>query len=185
MSRISHFAAAVLATAYIADASAAVSVVGAGPEKACYEASKSRHPARRAISDCTMALEQSPLSSEDRAATFVNRSVLLLRAEKSRAALHDTDSALAIIPDMPAASVNRAAALIRLERYAEAREMLDRVLPNADGINLTRGLFNRAVAAEALGDTRAAYADYTRILQLDPEFEDARLELARFQVSTN
>lgn len=185
MSRIKPLAVIAFAAALLMSAHAAVQVVGAGPEKACYDASKSRRPDLRAIAQCDAALEQSALSREDRAATFVNRSVLLLHAQKTRAALRDTDAALEIIPDMPAASVNRAAALIRLERYGEARKLLDRVLPNATGIELTRGLFNRAVAAEALGDMKAAYADYSRIVELDPDFEDAKVELARFQVSQN
>lgn len=179
----SHFAAALFSAALITTASAAVSVIGVGPQKECYDAARSKYPPVRALADCNAALEQVALSDNDRAATYVNRSVLLLTARRTKAALRDTEAALAIIPGLPAASVNRAAALIALERYAEAREMLDRVLPHAEGIDLTRGLYNHAVAAEAMGDARTAYRDYRRIVELDPSFEDARLELARFKVA--
>lgn len=182
MTRLASFVAAFIVSASLSGAHAAVQVIGNGPEHQCYQASKTGRSDRKALEACTQALQNSPLSASDRAATHVNRSVLLLATKNPRAALADTDSALSIDPALVAASVNRAAALIRLERYAEARATLDRALPMATGFELTRGLFNRAVASEALGDLTAAYEDFRRIVELDPGFEDARTELARFQV---
>lgn len=183
MNRYAPLAALVFAAAFVSPSNAAVQIVGSGPEKACYDAAKIGKPNRQGLTACNMALESGGLSVADRAATFVNRSVLLLARGRTRAALADTDAALALFPAMPAASVNRAAALLRLGRFDEARSTLDVALPDAKGIDLTRGLFNRAVAREALGDTKGAYADFKRIVELDPEFEDARLELARFTVT--
>jgi tetratricopeptide (TPR) repeat protein len=40
----------------------------------------------------------------------------------------------------------------------------------------------RGIASEALGDVQSAYRDYRRAAELEPDSEDARLELARFQV---
>ena len=176
--------AAALAIAFIAPAGAAVSVIGLGPEKQCYEASKAGRADKGGLAACDSALENSLLSRRDRAATHVNRSVLLLAHRRVRAALADTDMALRLEPDMAPASVNRAAALIRLERYAEARAALDGTLDGAEVDVLTRGLFNRAIASEALGDLRAAYADFRRIVELDPAFVAAQPELARFRVSS-
>ena len=83
---------------------------------------------------------------------------------------------------MTAASVNRSAALILLERYQEARETVDQALPLASGLELQRALFNRALANEALGDIKAAYRDLKRAVELDPQFEEAKVELARYTV---
>ena len=43
--------------------------------------------------------------------------------------------------------------------------------------------FNRGMARENLGDIRGAYYDYKRASDLDPKFEPAREQLARFTVT--
>ncbi len=180
--RISLFTAFIALIAAAPAAQAAVMVLGSGPEKVCYLASKAGKPSRSGLKACNEALETSQLSTRDRAATHVNRSVMLLAYHRTTDALADTDAALAIIPDLEEATVNRSAALIRLDRFAEAREILDEALPRATGHVLVSGLFNRAIASEALGDTRSAYNDLRRALELEPEFEDARMEIERYQV---
>lgn len=180
--RISRFIAFVALIAALPAANAAVMVIGSGPEKMCYLASKAGKPSRSGLKACNEALKTSQLSTRDRAATHVNRSVMLLAYNRTRDALADTDAALAIIPDLEEATVNRSAALIRLDRFAEARDILDEALPRAHGRVLLSGLFNRAIASEAMGDTRSAYQDLKRIVALDPEFEDAQIELARYRV---
>jgi hypothetical protein len=40
----------------------------------------------------------------------------------------------------------------------------------------------RGLASEALGDVSGAYRDIRRAAELEPDWEDARLQLARFQV---
>ena len=174
--------AAATALALAATASAAVIVVGSGPEKACYEAAKVSRATGAALASCDDALKNSDLSPRDRAATYTNRSVLLLVRSSATAALADTDRALRIEPSMTAASVNRSAALILLERYQDARETIDQALPLASGLELQRALFNRALANEALGNIKAAYRDLKRAVELDPQFEEAKVELARYSV---
>lgn len=178
---IRAFAAGLLAAAFADGASAAVQVLGAGPEVACYEAAKTGKPSRVGLGDCSLALATSDLSPRDRAATHVNRSVLQLAARRARDALADSDAALELQPDMVPAAVNRGAALIMLDRPAEARAALDAALRTADGRDLLAGLFNRAIAREAMGDVGGAYADLSRIAEIDPDFADVRTELARFK----
>lgn len=168
--------------AVLGTASAAVMVLGTGPEKACYEAAKVGRASGVALASCDEALDGDLLTPRDRAATYTNRSVLLLVRNSATAALADTNRALRIEPSMTAASVNRAAALILLDRYQEARETIDQALPLASGLELQRALFNRALANEALGDIKAAYRDLKRAVELDPQFEEAKTELARYQV---
>jgi tetratricopeptide (TPR) repeat protein len=164
-------------------ASAASSVIGSGSQQTCYWAAKTGAASNAALDSCNAALEDFSLSAEDRAATYANRSAVLLARDAPAEALKSVEQALAIAPELDDAAVNKAGALILLRRYAEARSTLDEALPLIQGDALVRGLFNRAVAAEALGDVKAAYYDYKRAVELSPEFEAARLELSRFQVA--
>jgi len=185
MVRLTRLVAIMVLIAAVPNASAAVMVLGSGPEQACYLASKTGVPSRNGVRACDEALEQSDLTTRDRAATHVNRSVLLLASEKPARALADTDMALTMSPGLEEAIVNRSAALILLGRFAEARTILDEALPRTTGRLRISYLFNRALASEALGDVKSAYNDLQQSLELDPEFEGARRELARFQVSTH
>ncbi|MGE0046032.1 MAG: tetratricopeptide repeat protein, partial [Hyphomonadaceae bacterium] len=60
--------------------------------------------------------------------------------------------------------------------------------------SITRGLtldpeephkayFNRALAYEAMGNVRAAYADYRRAQELSPSWDAPQRELARYTVT--
>lgn len=169
--------------AFAGSASAASSVIGSGSEQACYHAASTGAASREALASCDAALESVILSPADRAATYANRSAVLLGQDRPEAALADVETALRLDPGLRDAAVNKAGALILLGRYAEARTLLDEVVPAVQGNALERALFNRAVAAESLGDVKAAYHDFKRALELDPGFEAARLELDRFQVA--
>jgi tetratricopeptide (TPR) repeat protein len=184
MRTLSRLVAFSFLIAAVPSASAAIMVIGAGPEKQCYLASKAGKASRSGLSACNEALATAVLTTHDRAATHVNRSVMLLAHDRNDEALADTDAALQIIPGLEEAIVDRAAVLIRLDRFAEAREILNEVIPRSNGRVLLSGLFNRAIAAENLGDIKAAYKDLKRIVQLDPEFEQAQLEIARYTVVT-
>ncbi|BCW90631.1 hypothetical protein sos41_38040 [Alphaproteobacteria bacterium SO-S41] len=163
-------------------ASAATAVLGSGSEQACFQAAETDSPAHTALASCDAALENIALPPADRAATYANRSVILLSREQPAAALADAEMALKLAPTMKAAVVNKAGALMMLGRYAEARAALDDALPGIEGAALERGLYNRAVASEELGDLKAAYRDYKRAADLNPNFEAAHVELARFKV---
>lgn len=176
---------AALAVAGAGSAAAAVMVIGSGPEKQCYDAAKADRPTAAALQSCDDALNSGNLTSRDTAATYTNRAALLLGREgnaNAEKALHDTDRALSIAPSMTAAAVNRSAALIRLGRFEEARAAIDAALPFASGDELKRGLYNRAMANESMGDVKAAYRDLKRAVEVDPDFEAAKVELTRYTV---
>lgn len=163
-------------------AAAASSVLGSGSEQACYRAARAGLASVAALESCNAALDSVILTPEDRAATYANRSAVYLGRSRPVEALADVELALQLDPALKDAAVNKAGALILLGRYAEARALLDDLLPVVDGEALERGLFNRAVAAEALGDVKSAYYDFKRATELNPGFEAARVELSRFQV---
>ena len=170
------------AAAFSSIAGAATLVIGVGPEKDCFEAAKAQRATNTAFQACNEALENSPLAPRDRAATYSNRAVLYLARESPHPALVDADAALRIEPTLAGAAVNRSAALIRLERYREARETLDAIIPMATGEELENALFNRSVALESLGDVKGAYHDLKRAITLNPAFEPALIEIARYEV---
>lgn len=161
---------------------ATATVLDTGSARACYEAAQTERRASAGISACDAALTGQALSPADRAATYANRSVLRLSTNDAGAALADADMALKLNPGARDAAVTRAGALLVLDRPAEARAALDAAIPHLTGYALERALFNRAIAAEEMGDLRAAYHDYKRAAELNPAFEAAHIELARFQV---
>ncbi len=46
-----------------------------------------------------------------------------------------------------------------------------------------KAYFNRAVAKERLNDLKGAYFDYRRALELKPDWDMPKVELARFTVA--
>jgi tetratricopeptide (TPR) repeat protein len=165
-----------------ASAKAAVTVIGSGLARICYEHSESSGTSLQAIGDCDRALKEEALTSRDRAATFVNRGILHMRARRIAAALADYDSAIKVKSDLAEAYINKGIALV----HARGR--------NSEAINaITQGLqlnpirpevayYTRGVAHELLGNTRAAYDDYRQAAVLKPDWQEPKEQLKRFAV---
>ena len=118
----------------------------------------------------------------DRAATYINRSVVRLRVHDWSGALGDTDLAISRVSGIGEAFVNRCAALINLGRTQEALADLNRAITiGLDKVHLA--YYNRGLAREKMNDTRGAYADYRKALDLDPTFTMAADELKRFSTT--
>jgi tetratricopeptide (TPR) repeat protein len=178
-------AAAVFAAMASGPARADVSVIGNGLAAECSGDAKamSRNGQVRAeaLQICTLALDDEPLSPHETAATFVNRGVLFLGGRNFDAALRDFDQALHIEPNLAEAHVNRGAALLGKGQDAAAVAEIDRGLE----LNTTepeKAYFNRAVAKERQGEVKAAYLDYHKALELKPDWDLPKTELARFRV---
>lgn len=161
----------------------AVTVLDSGSATACYQAALSENRSSKALDGCEAAIDNTSLSKRDLAATYANRSALMLSAHKAEAALEDADAALAIEPALTEVAVTKAGALLMLGRDLEARQTLDAAIGSLSGDALERALFNRALAHEALGDAGAAYRDFKRAAELDPGFTDATVELTRFSTA--
>ena len=184
MARFRYLAAAALA-AFAIPAGASVIVVGNSSARLCYEAADSPlNPTVRDIRDCDMAFSEEALSQHDRVATHVNRGILRLRRGMVDQAIADFDTAIDLDPDQPEAYLNKGAALIRLDNPGEALGLFTVALEhNTERPEIAH--FGRAIANEELGNIRAAYNDYRRASELDPEWADPRTELRRFRVVSN
>jgi tetratricopeptide (TPR) repeat protein len=159
-------------------------VLGGGFAQDCYQAVKNGAPTRSTRALCDRALQSEALSTNDLAATLVNRGILSVRDRQGAQALNDFNAALQQNPALAPAFLNRAGAYLLLGRWLDAKVDADTAL----GIGLQRDTwaahFNRAVALERLGDVSAAYAAFQRAAELAPNQDLVRAELARFRVTT-
>jgi tetratricopeptide (TPR) repeat protein len=134
-----------------------------------------------AITTCNDALNNY-LSVADRTATLVNRGILEVGARNTDAAITDFNAALARNPQMDAAYLNRGSALLSAARYDEARADFSRVIA-MKGANTAVAYFNRGVAYEKSGNVSAAYSDYQQAQRINPSYQAANDELARFHAN--
>lgn len=159
-----------------------VVVLGNGMASNCSTHAFNGEKSRAAIRECTIALEGETMSREAAAGTYVNRGIIYMRMSMLALAARDFDEAEEIMPSLPEASLNRGALLIRERRYAEALEQINH------GLTLgprqpERSYFNRALAKEGLRDYAGAYYDFQRALEIKPDWDRPRQELARYQVT--
>jgi len=173
---------AALVAAISVPASAAVTVLGANSARLCFEAADSpMMPQSREMQFCDEALRNQTLTRYEIVASHVNRGILRLRRNQVDDAIADFDSAIAIDPEQPEAYLNKGAALIRRQNPEGALTLFTVALER----NTSRPAlahYGRAVANEALGNLPAAYRDYRRASELDPGWNEPRVELTRFRV---
>jgi tetratricopeptide (TPR) repeat protein len=163
------------------EAQAAVIVLGNGAGSQCYATAEYGDPFK-AFDICSRALADMDMSVRDRAATYVNRSVVRLRVHDYDGAVGDTNLSIARWPTLGEAYVNRGAALLNLNKPKDALADLDKAIQiGLDKVHLA--YYNRGLAKEKLDDTRGAYADYKKALEIDPTFTLAADELKRFNVT--
>jgi tetratricopeptide (TPR) repeat protein len=181
--------AAVAAIAMIASVPAhAVSVISAGklPVQDCSNAAANSgamtdRAFNNGIAACNVALK-GDLSHTATAATLVNRGIIQASAGHDSDAVADFNAAIARDNTLAAAYMNRGTAMLRADRFAEARNDFDQAISlNANDLHVA--YFNRGEAQEASGNLMAAYRDYRHAQELAPNFKPASLELARFQVN--
>ena len=161
-------------------AGAAVSVLGSSNVNQCSAAALSGDARDVDLQACNQALIEAQ-TDHAKAGTYVNRGVILLRMKKFEQASADFDSAEKMEPTMGEAVVNRGASLIAQKRYMEGLTEIDRGLA-LNPEEPEKAYYNRALANEGLDDMRAAYLDYMKALELAPDWEAPRHELARFTV---
>lgn len=130
---------------------------------------------------CNAALT-GDLSLKARAGTLVNRGLLQVSAGDTSAAIADFTAGIERDPSLAAAYLSRGNALMRVQRYSEARADFDQAI-SLKVAHAYVAYFNRGGAQEELGNKLAAYRDYLKAQELAPGFKPARLELARFQVN--
>ena len=185
MSRIAAASTGALAILLFASAApASVTVLGGGFAEACSRYAIVGHSERRFEAECTRALEDEVLDRGDRAGTFVNRGVMKLRRMEYEAAKRDFDAAVRLKSDIGEAYVNRGAAFIGLKRYDESLVDLNKGIElGIQASETAKAYYNRAMAYEGVGNVKAAYFDYLKAQELNPDWEAPKHELLRFTVS--
>ena len=169
------------AVAGSAAAAGAVTVLGGGMARECSEAALNGESETRFEAICTQALETELLNLRDRAGTYVNRGILKLRRKEFASAQFDFNRAVRTKPDLGEAYVNRGAASVGSKRYADGLVDLNKALEL--GVEEPeKAYYNRALAYEGLDNLKAAYFDYQKAVELKPEWDMPRRELARFTV---
>ena len=178
----------VLATAMAAiffaiPARAAVLVVGEGPERGCYLAAKTGSTTIDALKMCNDAIDHSNMILHDRAATFVNRGVILLRLNRIDAAMSDFETCLRVMPDLGDAYLNRGVAYIAMKQYATALAEIQKGIA-LNPSDMAVAYYDRGIAEEQLGRLRDAYLDYQAAAKESPTFTEANEAVSRFRVIT-
>ena len=136
---------------------------------------------REGIAVCNLAeyrdFSGSPM---DRASIFVNRADLRLKLRDYSGVVRDSDKAIAMLPDLAVAYLNRGAGLVGIKRNQEAIDTLSKAMSMGyDKPELA--YFNRALAREAMGVIPGAYGDF-KAAAANPKFDLAANELTRFRV---
>lgn len=173
---------AIAALAVATAAEGAITVLGGGLAEECSEAALNGEADPKFEEICTLALDTEFLPLRDRAGTYVNRGVFKLRRASYVDAARDFSQAAKLQPDMGEAYVNRGAAFLGQKRYAESLPDLNRAL-ELGVAEPEKAYYNRAIAYEGIEDAKAAYFDYQKALELDPEWAAPREQLTRFTVS--
>jgi len=153
-------AAAFLLTGAVS-AGAAVLVMGTAKGHQCYLAAKLGVDPRNSIKLCEEALRDGGLSSQDVAATHVNRGVLYDLVGRYQEAFDDFNHSIRINPDIGDGYLNRGVALIRMKRLDDALADVQKGI--SLGVSQPEiGYYDRAVIYEQMGRIREAYYDYKR-----------------------
>jgi tetratricopeptide (TPR) repeat protein len=162
-------------------AQAAVTVLGNGVAHSCYQFAEYGGNPTDGINTCTFALVQTTLSVKDRAATYINCGILRARKDDAEGALADYDRGLAMDAALAEGYVDRGAVMIVLRRYDDAVAEIDKGI-SLGANRLQIAYYDRGIADEALGNIRAAYDDYRKAAEIQPDFGLAVAQLARFRV---
>jgi len=170
-----------LAASAATPSDAAVTVLGNGLARNCFEYAEFGGSPKDGVEACSNAIELTVLPVKDLAATYINRGILRSRIEDTTGALADYDKGLSLDSDLGEAYVDRGAVMIVLRRYDDALADIDKGI--ALGSNrLQIAYYDRAIVQEALGNIRGAYEDYKKAAEIQPDFALAIEQLARFRV---
>jgi tetratricopeptide (TPR) repeat protein len=175
------FVAISLSTIAAGSASAAITVIGTGLGANCFQMAEFGGDPGQGIQTCTLAIEQEPLNLSDRAATYINRGILRSRTGDAAGALSDYNWGLSMDGAHGEGYIDRGATYIAMQRYQDALEDINRGIEM--GSNKPHiAYYDRAIADEALGNVRAAYQDYRKAVEIEPNFALASEQLSRFKV---
>ena len=167
-----------------APAAAQLQVLGQSAAATCYEHALAQRHDVRAMQDCDIAVRDARVTRRDRAATLVNRGILMIHQNRHNSALEDFAAAEALGDFAPSAlAVNRACALIGLGRFDEAVAQTDLAIRAGDTREADAWL-NRGIALEAMDELAEAYDSYRQARRLRPDWQRPQRELSRFRITS-
>ena len=148
----------------------------------CYHVAQYRGNLHAGLDECNHALREDVLAKAERAATFVNRGIVKVNLHDYAGALADYNAAIALIPGLGEAFVDRGLLYVR---QLETQELA--ITDITKGLELgTRdeaaAYHGRALAYEAVGRIADAYRDFKRAAELSPDWAEPKKELKRFTV---
>jgi tetratricopeptide (TPR) repeat protein len=153
----------------------------------CYQATLaevSTDNCERGLAVCDRAIEAVGDDRQLHAALLINRTDVRLMMQDYARTVADAATSIAIERQSPVAYLNLGAGLVGLRRYGEALTALEKAIELGIAGRSHLAYYNRAIAREQLGDTRSAYFDYKKALEIDPNFAPAKEQLSRFRVIT-
>ena len=179
---LSTAAAAALTVIPMSPAFAAVQTYGGPLAKDCYNHALAGDGRSFAIEGCSRALDEEALPAPDRAATYVNRGIVYMSANRFTSADQDFDAALRLNDNLPDGWLNKG--FLRL-RQGNGRDALGYIQKGIDAGTDRQALaiFARGVAHEQMGHFESAYADLRRAQQLAPRWSMPREYLATYRVN--
>ncbi|HWY63217.1 MAG TPA: tetratricopeptide repeat protein [Rhizomicrobium sp.] len=148
------------------------------PVAQCSQAARDGTNLRPGLVYCNEALRDPAMIR--RGALLLNRGIIKFALNDTQGALADFNAGLTENPQLGDGYVNRAALLITLKRYDEARADIAKAM-ELGASNMPVAYYNRAVIEDETGDYLAAYRDYSQALALNPDYAAAARELARFK----
>ena len=173
-------AAALSSQIPLSGAAGAILTLGGPLSHLCYKSAQAGDGRSSEIEGCTRALQEESLSAPDRAATYVNRGIVLMNAGHFSEADADFDSALSLRSNLPDGWLNKAFLRIRQGDGRAAMSFIGKAMDAGapDGALVT---FARGVAHEQLGELDLAYADLSRAREMAPGWDLPRSYLASYR----
>ncbi len=151
---------------------AAQTVFGSTSAQDCYNKATNT-PTRSDVGDCDNAIRTGDLSRLDLAATYSNRGIILSNNGHLDRAIADHDLAVQLNPTSARAYVNRANAMFKARRYAEALADYDRAIELSAG-DFAAAFYNRSFVHLALAQKDAARKDLEQAAALAPDVQTYR-----------
>ena len=174
--------AATAAIAVPGSAQAAVLTLGGPLSYLCYQSALAGDGRSSALEGCSRALDEEALATPERAATYVNRGIVLMSGGRLGEADADFDAALKLNRSLPDGWLNKGFLRLRTGNGREALPLIQKGI-DAGAANQALAIFARGVAHEQMGEFGKAYADLKNAQRLAPGWPMPTEYLANYRVT--
>ena len=161
----------------------AVTIIGSGEDArncsfTAEAAANLNFTSKEDLEDCNRALEHGALSRRDKAATFVNRGIILVALERYQEAFSDYHRAMDLMPELPESYIGRGNIYFLAGKPRMAIDDYNKALE----LNISRdhiAYLNMGIVYENIKDYKHAEEYYRRALELFPDWGLAKNKLER------